>query len=44
MAFQMHLDTEHPQPEQAYREFALDRLGKIIFVGHHSAPERRSAA
>ena len=35
MAFQMHLDTEHPQPEQAYREFSLDRPGKIIFVGHH---------
>ncbi|NMN70121.1 hypothetical protein AF71_00019270 [Rhizobium sp. 57MFTsu3.2] len=33
MAFQMHLDTE--QPEQAYREFSLDRPGKIIFVGHH---------
>ncbi|KWV42766.1 MULTISPECIES: hypothetical protein [Rhizobium] len=29
----MHLDTE--QPEQAYREFSLDRPGKIIFVGHH---------
>ncbi|WP_026371813.1 hypothetical protein [Rhizobium sp. 42MFCr.1] len=29
----MHLDTE--QPEQVYREFSLDRPGKIIFVGHH---------
>ncbi|WP_025659879.1 hypothetical protein [Rhizobium sp. IBUN] len=29
----MHLDTE--QPEQAYREFSLNRPGKIIFVGHH---------
>jgi len=35
MAFQMHLDAEHPQPEQTYREFSLDRPGKIIFVGHH---------
>jgi hypothetical protein len=35
MAFQMHLDTAHPEPEQAYREFALDRPGKVIFVGHH---------
>ena len=35
MAFQMHLDTEHPKPEEAYREFNLDRPGNIIFVGHH---------
>jgi len=35
MAFQMHLDTEHPEPEQAYLEFSLDRPGKIIVVGHH---------
>ncbi len=35
MAFQMHLDTEHPHAEDADREFNLDRPGKIIFVGHH---------
>jgi hypothetical protein len=35
MAFQTHLDTDHPKPEQAYREFSLDRPGNIIFVGHH---------
>ncbi|MGO8147926.1 hypothetical protein AB9F42_34485, partial [Rhizobium leguminosarum] len=31
----MHLDTEHPKPERAYREFNLDRPCNIIFVGHH---------
>jgi len=35
MAFQIHPDTEHPKPEQAYKEFSLDRPGNIIFVGHH---------
>ncbi|MBW9052988.1 hypothetical protein [Rhizobium mesosinicum] len=31
----MQPDTEHPKPEQAYKEFSLDRPGNIIFVGHH---------
>lgn len=35
MAFQMHLSAENTAPEQAYREFGIDRPGKIIFVGRH---------
>ena len=33
MAFQMHLNDS--DQEQSYRNFNLDRPGKIIFVGHH---------
>ena len=33
MAFQMHLNDG--DQEQSYRDFHLDRPGKIIFVGHH---------
>ena len=35
MAFQMHLNDDNNEQEKSYRDFTLDRPGKIIFVGHH---------
>lgn len=35
MAFQMHLSAENAGSESTYREFGIDRPGKIILVGHH---------
>ncbi|TCL76242.1 hypothetical protein [Rhizobium sp. BK251] len=35
MPLQTHLDKHGDQPERNYREFGIDRPGKIIFVGHH---------
>ncbi|WP_086996637.1 hypothetical protein [Rhizobium sullae] len=35
MAFQTHLNDDNNKQEKSYRDFSLDRPGKIIFVGHH---------
>ncbi|APO74081.1 hypothetical protein AM571_CH01244 [Rhizobium etli 8C-3] len=35
MAFQTHLNDDTNEREKSYRDFSLDRPGKIIFVGHH---------
>jgi hypothetical protein len=35
MAFQTHLNDDHSERETSYRDFTLDRPGKIIVVGHH---------
>jgi hypothetical protein len=37
MPFAMNQDTNQktPAPDQAFEKFAIDRPGKIVFVGHH---------
>lgn len=35
MPFQLRPDSQHPEPDHALQEFAIDRPGNLISIGHH---------